>query len=150
MSQRVLVVGAGLGGLRSAEALRAQGYHDEIVVVGDEPHAPYNRPPLSKEALADEVAHERLAFRQKASVEDVVWRLGQRVDALDLEARSAVVSGEQLDWDALVVATGVSARRLPVAGPPPSHAAGRCEMSGETSECLGRSRRWTIWRRRPS
>ncbi|MGE3447449.1 MAG: NAD(P)/FAD-dependent oxidoreductase [Microbacteriaceae bacterium] len=125
MSQRVLVVGAGLGGLRSAEALRAQGYHDEIVVVGDEPHAPYNRPPLSKEALADEVAHERLAFRQKASVEDVVWRLGQRVDALDLEARSAVVSGEQLDWDALVVATGVSARRLPVAGPPPSHAAGR-------------------------
>lgn len=125
MTRRVLVVGAGLGGLRSAEALRAQGYADEIVVVGDEPHAPYNRPPLSKEALADEVAHERLAFRQKASVEDVVWRLGQRVESLDLDGRSAVVSGRALEWDALVVATGVSARRLPVAGPPAAHAAGR-------------------------
>ena len=54
-AQRVVVVGAGLGGLRSAEALRAAGYAGDVVVLGDEPHTPYNRPPLSKEALADEV-----------------------------------------------------------------------------------------------
>ena len=45
---RAVIVGAGLGGLRTAEALRSSGYADEVVVVGDEPWAPYNRPPLSK------------------------------------------------------------------------------------------------------
>ncbi len=124
-AQRVVVVGAGLGGLRAAEGLRAAGYADEIVVVGDEPHAPYNRPPLSKEALADEVAHDRLEFRRRASVDDVAWRLGEGVTAVDVDARTAVVGGEVLPWDALVLASGVSARRLPVPGPPPTAAAGR-------------------------
>ena len=124
-AQRVVVVGAGLGGLRAAEALRAQGYADELVVVGDEPYAPYNRPPLSKEALADEVAHDRLEFRRRASVDDVVWRLGETVTALDLDARTVALGSEHLAWDALVLATGVSARRLPVPGPPPTAAAGR-------------------------
>ncbi len=124
-AQRVVVVGAGLGGLRAAEALRAQGYADELVVVGDEPYAPYNRPPLSKEALADEVAHDRLEFRRRASVDDVVWRLGETVAALDVDERTVALGAETLDWDALVLATGVSARRLPLPGPPPSAAAGR-------------------------
>jgi NADPH-dependent 2,4-dienoyl-CoA reductase/sulfur reductase-like enzyme len=93
--------------------------------VGDEPYAPYNRPPLSKEALADQVAHERLEFRRRATVDDVVWRLGERVDSLSLDGRTASVSGQDLVWDALVVATGVSARRLAVPGPPASPQAGR-------------------------
>ncbi|MGD9956395.1 MAG: NAD(P)/FAD-dependent oxidoreductase [Candidatus Nanopelagicales bacterium] len=122
---RVVVVGAGLGGLRAAEGLRAAGYADEIVVVGDEPHLPYNRPPLSKEALADEVAHERLEFRRRASVDDVVWRLGSAVTAIDVDARTVSIGAEALGWDALVLATGVSARRLSVPGPPPTAAAGR-------------------------
>ena len=46
--QRVVVAGASLGGLRAAEGLRASGFTGEVVVVGDEPHLPYNRPPLSK------------------------------------------------------------------------------------------------------
>src|SRR4051794_41965136 len=82
MSQRVVVVGAGMAGLRTAEALRAQGYAAEIVVLGDEPHAPYNRPPLSKEALAgellSELTHERLAFRVRKAAADVEWRLRPR------------------------------------------------------------------------
>lgn len=123
--RRVVVVGAGLGGLRAAEGLRAAGYEDELVVVGDEPHLPYNRPPLSKDALADQVSLDRLEFRRRASVEDVLWRLGRPVTAIDVDARTVSIGAEVLGWDALVLATGVSARRLPVPGPPPSAAAGR-------------------------
>jgi NADPH-dependent 2,4-dienoyl-CoA reductase/sulfur reductase-like enzyme len=120
-----VVVGAGLGGLRAAEGLRASGYADELVVVGDERHAPYNRPPLSKEALADEIVHDRLEFRRRASVDDVVWRFGEEVTAVDLDGRMVVIGDERLTWDALVLATGVSARRIPVPGPAPAAAAGR-------------------------
>lgn len=120
----MVVVGAGLGGLRSAEALRAAGYAGDVVVLGDEPHTPYNRPPLSKEALADEVAHERLEFRRRPAVDDVVWRLGEAVTAIDLDARTVSIGREQLAWDSLVVATGVRARRLPF-GPPAVAASGR-------------------------
>jgi NADPH-dependent 2,4-dienoyl-CoA reductase/sulfur reductase-like enzyme len=114
---RVLIVGAGLAALRTAEALRAFGCSDEIVVVGDEQYPPYNRPPLSKEALAGEPALEHVAFRQKASTEDVVWRLGESVVSADLAGRTVTLGGgEVLPWDALVAATGVRARVLPLAG----------------------------------
>ena len=114
---RVLIAGAGLAALRTAEALRASGYLAEIVVVGDEQYPPYNRPPLSKEALAGEPAFEQLAFRQKASTEDVVWRLGESVVSADLAGRTVTLGGgDVLTWDALVAATGVRARVLPIAG----------------------------------
>lgn len=123
---RALVVGAGLGGLRTAEALRAGGYAGEVMVVGDEPWAPYNRPPLSKEALAGELSHESLAFRVRATAADLVWRHGETAVSADLAARTVTLShGEQVEYDALVAATGVSARRLPVPGPPLTAAAGR-------------------------
>jgi 3-phenylpropionate/trans-cinnamate dioxygenase ferredoxin reductase subunit len=135
MTQRTVVVGAGMAGLRTAEALRGQGYAGEIVVLGDEPHAPYNRPPLSKEALAGELieqlTHERLAFRIRKAAADVVWRLGTRVVRADLRGQAVELadgSGSDqgmLEYDALVAATGVSARRLDVPGPPPTADAGR-------------------------
>ncbi|HET7900214.1 MAG TPA: FAD-dependent oxidoreductase, partial [Candidatus Nanopelagicales bacterium] len=122
---RALVVGAGLGGLRAAEALRASGYADEIVVVGDETWAPYNRPPLSKEALAEGITHDRLVFRVRDAAADVVWRLGERAVAADLDARTVTLhDGSVLEYDALVAATGVTAWRLPF-GPPATAAAGR-------------------------
>jgi 3-phenylpropionate/trans-cinnamate dioxygenase ferredoxin reductase component len=124
--RRVVVVGAGLGGLRAAEELRASGYADEVVVVGDEAWAPYNRPPLSKEALGSPIDHSGLAFRARASVADVTWRLGETAREADVGAGRVVLDGgESLGYDALVVATGVSARRLPAHGPPPSAASGR-------------------------
>jgi NADPH-dependent 2,4-dienoyl-CoA reductase/sulfur reductase-like enzyme len=124
--QRALVVGAGLGGLRAAEALRTRGWAGELVVVGDEPWAPYNRPPLSKEALAGELSHDALAFRVRATATDLVWRHGASAVAADLAGRSVTLAdGEQIAYDALVAATGVSARRLPVPGPPPVATAGR-------------------------
>jgi 3-phenylpropionate/trans-cinnamate dioxygenase ferredoxin reductase subunit len=124
MGRRAVVVGAGLAGLRTAEALRAHGYADGIVVVGDEPWRPYNRPPLSKEALAGELlqdlAHERLAYRVRKAATDVEWRLGSRVERADLRSRRVeLADGAVLEYDALVAATGVTARRLVVPGPPP-------------------------------
>lgn len=118
MTQRVVVVGAGLGGLRAAEQLRAAKFAGEVVMVGDELHLPYNRPPLSKEGLAGQLAHDAVAFRRKSSVDDVCWRLGESVVAADLRARTVGLSnGSDLAYDGLVAATGARARRLPLDAP---------------------------------
>ena len=82
-------------------------------------------PPLSKEALAEGITHERLVFRVRDQAADVVWRLGDRVVSADLDARTvALHHGEVLDYDVLVAATGVTAWRLPF-GPPAAASAGR-------------------------
>jgi 3-phenylpropionate/trans-cinnamate dioxygenase ferredoxin reductase subunit len=118
MAQRVVVVGAGLGGLRAAEQLRTAGFAGEVLIIGDEPHLPYTRPPLSKEGLAGDLSHETVVFRRKSSVDDVTWRLGTTVLGADLGARTVTVAGgEHLAYDGLVAATGVSARRLPLDAP---------------------------------
>jgi len=125
-AQRVLVVGAGMAGLRTAEALRAQGFGGEVLVVGDELWAPYNRPPLSKEALKGGVDHAKLAFRVRANASDVVWRLGVEVTTVDLQERQATTrGGSVLAYDALVAATGVRADRPAVPGPAAAAVAGR-------------------------
>lgn len=114
----VVVVGAGLAGLRAAEQLRAAGDSGPVVVVGRETHPPYNRPPLTKEALKNGVDVTVLHFRQRASTADVVWRLGEPVVAADLTARTVTLeSGEVLAYRGLVVATGVGTRRLPLDAP---------------------------------
>jgi 3-phenylpropionate/trans-cinnamate dioxygenase ferredoxin reductase subunit len=117
-SGQVVVVGAGLGGLRAAESLRGAGYDGHIVIVGDEPHHPYNRPPLSKEALAGGVSVEQLEFRRKASVDDVEWRLGSPVVSSDLTAQTVTLAdGSVIPFDGLVVASGIRPRALPIPGP---------------------------------
>ncbi|GIH69977.1 NAD(P)/FAD-dependent oxidoreductase [Sphaerimonospora thailandensis] len=113
-TRRVVIAGASMGGLRAAERLRAAGFTGEIVAIGDEPHLPYNRPPLSKEALATEVTHDALAFRLRPAVADVTWRLGVRVVGADLDARAVWLGdGAELTCDGLVIATGMRPRRLP-------------------------------------
>ncbi|WP_341952518.1 FAD-dependent oxidoreductase [Salinibacterium sp. TMP30] len=116
----VVIVGAAMGGLRAAESLRRSGYTGAIRVVGDELHAPYNRPPLSKEVLATDVTHEAVAFPSRAEMGDVEWMLGVRASAVDLEARTLTTDdGNVHEWRALVIATGLRARRLdfePIAG----------------------------------
>ena len=115
---QVVIVGAGLGGLRAAEALRGAGYDGHLVIVGDEPHLPYNRPPLSKEALAGGVAVEDLHFRRRASIDDVEWRLGSAAVACDLSERTVTLAdGTVLPFSGLVIASGIRPRRLPIPGP---------------------------------
>ncbi|MGW1612047.1 NAD(P)/FAD-dependent oxidoreductase [Streptomyces sp. NPDC002285] len=118
MTGRVVVAGASMGGLRAAEQLRAAGWTGAITVVGDEPHMPYNRPPLSKEVLAGKAPFESLAFTPKAAAADVQWRLGTRVVAARLAERTvALDDGAEIPYDGLVVATGMRPRRLRCPGP---------------------------------
>lgn len=118
MSATVVVVGASMAGLRAAEQLRAAGWDGPITLIGDEPHMPYNRPPLSKEVLAGKAPFESLAFRPRASVADVRWRLGTKVVAADLDRRVVTLDdGEALAYRGLVVATGMRPRRLRCPGP---------------------------------
>ena len=118
MSRTIAVVGAGLAGLRASEQLRAQGWDESIVVLGDEIHQPYNRPPLTKTALRDGVDPTVLAYRQRASTADVEWRLGCRVSSADLTTRTLTLAdGSSLAYDGLVIATGVRSRRLPLEAP---------------------------------
>ena len=113
MSKQVVIVGASMGGLRAAEALRNNGFVGPITVIGEEAHLPYNRPPLSKEVLAKEVTHEAVAFTLRAQVEDVTWHLGDAAKSVDLEARVVTTNtGKQFTYDGLVIATGLRPRVL--------------------------------------
>ncbi|WP_198655380.1 NAD(P)/FAD-dependent oxidoreductase [Streptomyces geranii] len=116
--RRVVVVGASMAGLRAAEQLRAAGWTGAVTVVGDEPHMPYNRPPLSKEVLAGKAPFDSLAFTPKASTADVEWRLGTKAVAARLAERAVDLDdGTTLSYDGLVVATGMRPRRLRCPGP---------------------------------
>ncbi|HYQ33307.1 MAG TPA: NAD(P)/FAD-dependent oxidoreductase, partial [Lapillicoccus sp.] len=121
MTAPIVVVGAGLAGLRAAEQLRAAGDTGPVVVVGREVHPPYNRPPLTKDALKNGVDAAALHYRQRASTADVTWRLGESVVAADLDAHTVTLDGpsggEVLAYRGLVVATGVGTRRLPLDAP---------------------------------
>ena len=118
MNARIVVAGASMAGLRTAEQLRAAGWTGAITLVGDEPHMPYNRPPLSKEVLAGKAPFDSLAFRPRASVADAEWRLGRKVVCADLDERTVRLDDcRALSYDGLVVATGMRPRRLACPGP---------------------------------
>jgi 3-phenylpropionate/trans-cinnamate dioxygenase ferredoxin reductase subunit len=116
------VVGAGLAGSRVAETLRAEGYDGRIVLAGDEPVLPYERPALSKELLAGTREPSALALRDNAAYEDygIELALGRRVIRLD--RRSALLDDDtRVPWDAAVLATGARARSLPGGAPSGVH-----------------------------
>ncbi|MFF7052740.1 NAD(P)/FAD-dependent oxidoreductase [Streptomyces griseorubiginosus] len=118
MAAGIVVAGASLGGLRAAEQLRAAGWTGRITVVGEEPHMPYNRPPLSKEVLSGKAPFASLAFTPRAAAADVEWRLGTRVTASRLDERTVTLDdGSLLSYDGLVIATGMRPRRLSRPGP---------------------------------
>ncbi|MGW0783620.1 NAD(P)/FAD-dependent oxidoreductase [Streptomyces sp. NPDC002913] len=107
---RIVVVGAGIAGLTACHALRSAGYDGELTLVGEETHAPYSRPALSKtlHSTADVTAHQLPAPTHGAT--EV---LGVRAEGLDAErGRVRLDSGEELGYDRLVIASGSRARRL--------------------------------------
>jgi NADPH-dependent 2,4-dienoyl-CoA reductase/sulfur reductase-like enzyme len=115
-TEQVVVVGAAAAGLTTAETLRREGFAGAITFVGDELHAPYDRPPLSKQFMAGTWGPERIALRTPETLAalDAQWRLGVRAESLSLSDRQlALSSGDMLGFDHLVIATGVSPRILP-------------------------------------
>ena len=113
----VVVVGAGHSGVSTAIALRDEGFAGDIIVIGDEHHRPYNRPPLSKSYLkgADDVTIREDEFWRDRSIRLV---LGRSVAAIDTGAHTIRLdSNETVSYSSLVLATGASARTIPAQAP---------------------------------
>lgn len=120
----VVIAGAGLAGARCAEALRAAGCGGRIVIAGDESHAPYERPALSKDVLTGARPTQALRLRAPKfwDARGIELRTGCPVTALDAEARLVTVAGAPVHFAHLVLATGLRARNLPsVPGGPGIH-----------------------------
>jgi 3-phenylpropionate/trans-cinnamate dioxygenase ferredoxin reductase component len=109
-SGRIVIIGASLAGLRAAESLREAGFGGELIIVGEETHGPYDRPPLSKQVLLGRVraSDTRLARRREVNAD---WKLGIRATRLDqIGQRVFLDNGQKLRFDRLLIATGVRAR----------------------------------------
>jgi len=117
--ERVLIVGAGQAGARTALALRDEGWQGEILLVGDEPEYPYERPPLSKDVLTGKATPTQAAILTEdlCRQHGITLMRNETVSGLDLAARRARLgSGSSHRWDHLVIATGSRARDLPIPG----------------------------------
>ncbi len=114
-----VIVGGGLAAVAAADALRRRDKEGRIVVISNEPHAPYDRVPLSKDYLLgnierDDIFLRRTRFYERGKIE---LMLGQPVTSLDLDQRHvALASGTQVRFDQLLLATGGRPRRLPIPG----------------------------------
>src|ERR1700728_759565 len=111
----VVIVGASVAGLRSAEGLRQLGFEGRITMIGDEEHSPYDRPPLSKKVLRDTVQFNEIALRDPDGMAelDVDLLLGLRATRLDLEGHRVITENEvAIAFDHVIVATGARARRM--------------------------------------
>lgn len=118
-SPSAVVVGASLGGLRAASALRTFGFEGRITLVGDERHLPYDRPPLSKEVLTGEKEPADVVLRPASyfKEQEIELRLGSAATGWDAASRTVILAdGEKLGYEAAVIAAGARARTLPGAG----------------------------------
>ncbi|WP_313888313.1 NAD(P)/FAD-dependent oxidoreductase [Lentzea alba] len=114
-----VIVGAGLAGAKTAEALRTKGFAGRIVLVGDEPHRPYERPPLSKNVLIGKAAADSAYIHDESwyTAHEVDLRLGVPVARIDRGAhRVDLADGTQISYDKLLLATGARPRTLRVPG----------------------------------
>jgi 3-phenylpropionate/trans-cinnamate dioxygenase ferredoxin reductase subunit len=115
--QKIVLAGGGLAAQRCAETLRREGYDGEIQMVCAEPHAPYDRPPLSKQLLDGSCAQQSLTFRPAAWYEDHDVELVLGVGAAALRPRERVLvlaDGRALRYHRLLIATGSRPRELPI------------------------------------
>ena len=111
--RRVVVVGAGHGGFQLAASMRQHGFDGEVVLIGDEPHLPYQRPPLSKDYLSGKIGLDLLLMRPESffreqRIELVSGRPAAEIDRAD---KCVVLSTKaRIDYDHLVLATGARNR----------------------------------------
>ena len=113
----VVIIGGGQGGFQTAASLRAEGYEERITLIGDEPGVPYQRPPLSKGFLLgkQEQRHAELrpaAFYEAQRIELIAGRRAMEIDRVS--RRVTLDSGERIEYDSLLLATGARNRRLPM------------------------------------
>ena len=119
MADPLVIIGAGQAASQLVASLAQDGFRGEICLVGDEPHLPYQRPPLSKKFLAGELALDRLYVKPAAFYEKAGSRLllGQRVERIDRAGRTVLLGdGSHLPYSTLVLATGSRPRELPMPG----------------------------------
>jgi 3-phenylpropionate/trans-cinnamate dioxygenase ferredoxin reductase component len=118
--EKYLILGAGLAGVSAAEALRKEGFEGSITVAGEEPHRPYDRPPLSKHYLRGETPLEKIALKPADFYDSntIELALETRATRIDVEDRRVHFDGEpsRLDFDRLLIATGSRNRPLDVPG----------------------------------
>jgi len=114
--RHVVIVGASLAGLKTAEALREDGFSGRLTLIGDEPHRPYDRPPLTKACVSEKLPPDRLELPVTQSL-DAHFRLGVPATGLDTARRLVrLADGGTVGYDALVIATGTRARPFPGGG----------------------------------
>ncbi|MDB5556961.1 MAG: Ferredoxin--NAD(+) reductase [Rhizobium sp.] len=115
MSQSgVVIIGAGECGGRAALALREAGYDRPITLIGDEPHAPYERPPLSKGMLAPDMAPKWIAAAEDYGAKNIELITGMSADKIDREGKAVNLrNGRTVSYDKLLLATGARPRALP-------------------------------------
>jgi 3-phenylpropionate/trans-cinnamate dioxygenase ferredoxin reductase subunit len=114
-----VIVGASLAGAKAAQTLRDEGFEGRIVLLGDEPVRPYERPPLSKEYLQGKAGTDKVFVHDEGyyAEHDIDLRMSTHVQSLDTTAREvALSSGERVAYDAVLLTTGAAPRRLTVAG----------------------------------
>lgn len=119
MTEAFVIAGANLAGGTAAATLRSEGFDGRIVLVGEEPVAPYERPPLSKEFLRGEAPFEKALLRPPEfwASNSIECRFGRRVARIDPGSRQAILDdGEAFFYDKVLVATGLRNRRLGVPG----------------------------------
>ena len=115
----VIIVGGGHAAGQVSASLRQEGFTGPITIIGDEPHPPYQRPPLSKQYMAGELAIEKVYLRAEAfyAAKDIELRKGAEVTTIDLQTHSLTTAGgDSLNWDSLIFATGTRPRKLSIPG----------------------------------
>jgi 3-phenylpropionate/trans-cinnamate dioxygenase ferredoxin reductase subunit len=115
----IVIVGAGHAAGQAAASLRQEGFEDDIIIIGDEAHIPYQRPPLSKAYLSGEQGIERVYLRPEKFYEDknVTVKTSTSVTAIDTAAHTVTTDqGETIGYDKLLLATGGRPRKLSIPG----------------------------------
>jgi 3-phenylpropionate/trans-cinnamate dioxygenase ferredoxin reductase subunit len=119
MLSTIVIIGGGQAGAQAIDTLRREGFRGRLVLIGDEPELPYQRPPLSKKYLSGEMAADRLLFRHRAFYDEhrVELRLGKKAVRLDAAARQVeLADGETIAYDRLLLCLGAASRRLTCPG----------------------------------
>src|SRR3954464_486318 len=119
-AETFVIVGASLAGAKAAETLREEGFDGRIVLIGEDPQRPYERPPLSKDYLRGEAGRDAIWVHDDAGFyeqRDIELRTGTRVSGVTLDPGEVELDGgERIAFDKLLLATGSAPRRLPVPG----------------------------------